>query len=38
MSVRNVVVEMNAHLVAVKPARDPDVADFGSPPVEFVLV
>jgi SAM-dependent methyltransferase len=38
MSVRNVVVEMVAHLVAVKPARDPDVADFGSPPVEFVLV
>lgn len=38
MTARNVVVEMVAYLRAVKPARDPDEADFGSPPVEFVLV
>jgi SAM-dependent methyltransferase len=38
MSARNVVVEMIAHLSAVKPAGDPRTAEFGSPAVTFELV
>jgi SAM-dependent methyltransferase len=38
MAVRNVVVEMVAQLLAVKPLRDPATADFSPPPVTFELV
>lgn len=38
MAYRNVVLEMRAVLVAVKPARDPTSTDFGSPAVNIELV